>query len=96
MSLDLQEILPEELFDDVKGKPIINLSEYYLSDYKSNCPELLGDFRMVLYIGDDENYYVCRTEQEPIGDYGTQWVDYWYICNDNNKLEKLLNQHRNI
>ena len=87
---DLAEILPEDWFDELPEKPESELTAVDFGAYLSNCPELVGDFNLTLYKDKSGRYYVRRLVQEPIGDYGTRWVDTWYSCNNNGGVEVIL------
>lgn len=89
---DLIELLPEELFDEIDQKPNCELENLEDSIYQSQCLELMGNFTISLYIDENNCYYVKRSVNEPIGDYGHHWIDYWYKCNDNKKVEEILLQ----
>lgn len=88
--IDLAVILPEELFDGMPQKPEGEIARVEFSAYASNCPELLGNFTIELFKNDKGEYYVARKEQEPIGDYGSHCVHYWYRCNNNEAVNTLI------
>ena len=87
---DLQNLAPEELFDEIPQKPTCELESVEYSLYESQCPELLGNFMLELLKNGNGEYFMVRKEREPIGDYGSRWVDYWYKCNNNDILNAIL------
>ena len=93
--LDLRELIPEDLFDEISKKPTCELEPIGHSLYESQCPELLGNFMMELFKSHNGEYFMIRKDREPIGDYGHHWIDYWYKCNDVAVLISLLDQKVN-
>lgn len=85
--VDLYAILPEELFDEVPVKPQVEMTKLIFAPYVSN---FLPNEHATLHLGDDGVYYVAVGRTEPIGDYGTRYVDTWYKCNDDAEVAAIL------
>ncbi|QGQ97028.1 hypothetical protein EHS13_20135 [Paenibacillus psychroresistens] len=88
--LDLRELIPQELFDEIKEEPKTTLKAVDEVDAGFFVSESLPNFTMTLYHGEDGNYYVEILQNEPIGDYGSHMVSYWHKCNDNEAVEKIV------
>lgn len=88
---DLREILPEEWFNEIiEHIPNENdLEEIESSFYKSDCPELMGDFQMYLFIDQDNQYFVKRSTEQRKG-WSNEWNNEWFKCTQNKKLHELL------
>lgn len=87
---DLQEI-PQDWFNELSREDEPKKSELESIDfdlYQSECPELLGNMQLELFLGKDGFYYMLMKMSQPIGDYGTTWVDYWYKC-EKQYIEKI-------
>lgn len=92
---DLQEI-PQDWFDELERTNEPKMSELESIDfdlYQSECPELIGNMELELFLGKDGFYYMLMKIQEPIGDYGSHWVDHWYKCEEQyiSKIKSILN-----
>lgn len=87
---NLAEILPEELFDEIDIKPNDIRMQDRITTSLFERDSFFGASFMDLYVTEDNTFYVLRSQQEPIGDYGSHWIDYWYKCNDNEAVEKIL------
>jgi hypothetical protein len=87
---NLRDQVPEEWFDEIPAKPEENIISVAHNLYESNCPELVGNFVLELFRGESGAFYMCRKEREPIGDYGSHWVDFWYRCNDDATMGDLI------
>lgn len=72
--MELQEI-PQELFEEIEDKPEIEMEEYGDTEFYES--EVLPPFDLTLYMGEDKNYYMRRTND-------------WYKCTDNEKLKSLI------
>lgn len=91
---DLQEI-PQYWFDELPKDEHPNKSELESIDfdlYQSECPGLLGNMELELFVGGDGFYYMLMNIQEPIGDYGSHWIERWYKCEEQyiNKISEIL------
>lgn len=91
---DLQEI-PQDWFAELPKDEQPNKDKLQSVDidlYQSECPGLLGNMVLELFLGEDGFYYMLMETSQPIGDYGTTWVDYWYKCEKQyiSEIEKIL------
>ena len=88
-------IISQDWFTEisVNDEPNLKKEEIEYSLYESCCPELLGNMNLTLYKGIDKYYYMRISIKEPIGDYGSHWVDYWYKSDEeyNSSIDKILN-----
>lgn len=79
---DVSKEIPQDWFyelqhDEEPEKSELSSIDYDL--YQSEC-YLLGNMMLDLFIGEDGFYYMRMSVNEPIGDYGSHWCDYWYKC----------------
>lgn len=90
--LDLN-IISQDWFDEIGDEPKIEKESIEYSLYESCCPELLGNMMLDLYKGCDKYYYMKMSFKEPIGDYGSHWVERWYKSYEeyNKEIENILN-----
>ncbi len=91
---DLQEI-PQDWFAELPKDEQPNKDKLQSVDidlYQSECPGLLGNMVLELFLGEDGFYYMLMEISQPIGDYGTTLVDYWYKCEKQyiSEIEKIL------
>ena len=91
---DLQEI-PQDWFDELERTNEPKKSELQSIDfglYQSDCPELLGNMELELFLGKDGFYYMLMRIREPIGDYGSHWIERWYKCEEKyiSDIERIL------
>jgi len=91
---DLQEI-PQEWFDELDEANEPKKSELKSIDfdlYQSECPELIGNMELELFLGNDGFYYMLMKTRQPIGDYGSHWVEHWYKCEEQyiGKIQSIL------
>lgn len=87
---DLQEI-PQDWFNELSREDEPKKSELESIDfdlYQSECPELLGNMELELFLCKNGFYYMLMKILEPIGDYGSHWVDRWYKC-EKQYIEKI-------
>lgn len=93
---DLQEI-PQDWFDELLKDEQPNKAELESIDfglYQSQCPELLGNMELELFIGKDGFYYMLMNIEEPIGDYGSHWIERWHKCEEQyiEKISEILHK----
>lgn len=72
-----------ELFDEIDCEPDVD-------DYDMIKKNYCWDACMILYLGSDNYYYLYRSFQEPIGDYGYHDIEQWYKCNNNELVTGIL------
>lgn len=93
---DLQEI-PQDWFNELSREDEPKKSELESIDfdlYQSECPELLGNMELELFLGKDGFYYMLMNIQEPIGDYGSHWIERWHKCEEQHieKINEILHK----
>lgn len=72
---DLSEIVPEEWFEECKAP---NGPVYLVAYGIYGGNSFFSGFEMRLYYGHSGQTYMWRDGTQPIGDYGTRNVEYWY------------------
>ena len=99
MSRVLEDVsdIPQDWFDELSREDEPNKSDLESIDidlYQSECPGLIGNMILELFLGKDGFYYMLMQIREPIGDYGMHWVDRWYKCEEQhiNEIESILNK----
>lgn len=80
-TIDLEELIDEDWFDEINYIPKTNLISIEHSLYAGNS--FYPSESMILHFGEDGTYYIRISRREPIGDYGWSWHDLWYKCNNN-------------
>jgi len=88
--LDLREILPEELFDEIATKPNEALELAGYAPYQTMCPEMMGNIELSLFVNKNGEFFMRQSFNEPIGDYGSHWVDHWHKCNNNGAVKDIM------
>lgn len=97
--IDISQDIPQDWFYELEESDYPNrkdLESVKYDLYQSDCIELLGNMQLELFHGKDGFYYMLMKTSQPIGDYGTTWVDYWWKCEEQyiNEIEKVLKEHR--
>jgi hypothetical protein len=90
VAINLEELLPEDWFYEVPDMPQGVLNSVGCSFYTSDCPELMGNVVLELYQSENGAYFMKQMIKEPIGDYGSRWVEIWYACNNSDGVKAVL------
>ena len=85
--MDIRCDIPQDWFCELERTDYPNEKELNCIDsglYMSEC-ELIGNMGLFLYEDKNGNYYMEMVVREPIGDYGSHSVTYWYKCEEQYK-----------
>ncbi len=90
--------IPQDWFDELERINEPKMSELESIDfdlYQSECPELIGNMELELFLGKDGFYYMLMKIREPIGDYGSHWTEHWYKCEEQyiSEIEDILQEN---